>query len=182
MNPESTGQASLHNDTVINVAALLREQTGSSRSYGFTMDQFSLDEDLSAVGLAGFVRLTRLADAILVAVQSSSEVELECQRCLERYLQQVDVNFSEEFRIAYDVRRGTAIDSEIEGVDERLEVSENHELDFSEPLRQELIVALPMRPDCGEACPGPPQFDDEEDEGPQGQFAALASLLDPVDE
>ncbi len=182
MNPESTGQAALHNDTVINVAALLREQTGSGRSYGFTMDRFSLDEDLSATGLAGSVRLTRLSDAILVAVQGSAEVELECQRCLEQYQQPVTVDFSEEFRIAYDVRRGTVIESEVEGVDERLEVSENHELDFSEPLRQELIVALPMRPDCGELCPGPPKFDDEEDEGPQGQFAALASLLDPVDE
>ncbi len=182
MNPENTGQATLHNDTVINVAALLREQTGATRSYRFSMDQFSLDEELSAVGLAGMVRLTRLSDAILVAVQGATEVELECQRCLERYQQPVEVDFSEEFRIAYDVRRGTAIDSELEGVDERLEVSENHELDFSEPLRQELILALPMRPDCGEACPGPPEFADDEEEGPEGQFAALASLLDPVDE
>lgn len=182
MNPESTGQAVLRNDTVINVAALLREQTGSSRSYGFTMDQFSLDEDLSATGIAGNVRLTRVSDAILVAVQGAAEVELECQRCLEQYQQPVEISFSEEFRIAFDVRRGTVIESEVEGIDERLEVSEAHELDFSEPLRQELIVALPMRPDCGETCPGPPKFEDNEDEGPQGQFAALASLLDPVDE
>ena len=34
-------------------------------------------------------------------------------------------------------------------------IDENHELDLREPLRQEILVALPMRPDCGPDCPGP---------------------------
>lgn len=182
MDPEATGQVTLRNDTVINVAALLREQTGAHRAYRFLIDRFDLDEELFAVDLAGDVRLTRLSDAILVSVNARATVALECQRCLETYDQPVTVGFSEEFRIAYDVRRGTPVESEVEGLDERLEVSENHELDFSEPMRQEVIVALPMRPVCGENCAGPPAFDDDEDEGPGGQFAALASLLEPGDE
>ena len=74
------------------------------------------------------------------------------------------------------MRRGTTIESENEGIDERPEISENHELDFSEPMRQEIIVALPMRPVCGPDCPGPPDFADGDEEEGSGQFSALASL------
>ncbi len=182
MEPEHTGQVNLHNDTVVNVAALLREQMGSTRSYRFSIDRFSLDEDLEAVGLAGIVRLTKLSDAILVTVSGRTRVKLECQRCLEPYDESVKVEFSDEFRIAYDVKRGTMLESEVEGLDERLEISENHELDFSEPMRQEIIVALPMIPVCGENCPGPPAFENDENDALSGQFATLASLLGSNDE
>jgi uncharacterized protein len=182
MDPQFAGQVDLNNDSVVNVAALLREQTGATRSYRFLIDRFPLDEDLDAVGLAGNLRLTRLSDAILASVGGKTGVELECQRCLEQFLLPVSFDFEEQFRIAYDVRRGTAIESEIEGIDERPEITENHELDFSEPMRQEIIVALPMRPVCGPDCPGPPHFTDGDEEEGSGQFSVLASLLGQTDE
>ena len=182
MDPQSTGQVDISNDTVVNVAALLREQTGSSRSYRFEIDRFPLDEDLVAEGLSGALRLTRLSDAILVSLVGNARVELECQRCLRTFSLPMPFEFEEQFRIAYDVRRGTAIESELEGVDERPEITENHELDFSEPLRQEIIVSLPMRPVCGPDCPGPPAFADADEEEDSGQFSALASLLGQTDE
>lgn len=182
MEPEQAGQVNLDNDTVINVAALLREQMGATRSYRFWIDRFSLDEDLEANEVAGLVRLTRLSDAILVTVNGRTQVKLECQRCLETFEESIKVDFSDEFRIAYDVKRGTMVKSEVEGPDERLEISENHELDFSEPMRQEIIIALPMIPVCGENCPGPPAFEDDESDAPSGQFATLASLLGSSDE
>ena len=182
MDPQFAGQVDLNNDTIVNVAALLREQTGAHRSYRFQIDRFPLDDDLSAVGLTGILQLTRVSDAILASVSGTSSVVLECQRCLEEFSLPVSITFEEQFRIAYDVRRGTAIESEIEGIDERPEITENHELDFSEPMRQEIIVALPMRPVCGPDCPGPPNFADGDEEDGSGQFSALATLLGQSDE
>jgi uncharacterized protein len=182
MDPQSTGQADLNNDTVVNVAALLREQTGATRSYRFEIDRFPLDVDLEATSLSGDLQLTRLSDAILVSVSGNASVELQCQRCLRQFLLPVPVAFSEQFRIAYDVRRGTAIESGVEGIDERPEISENHELDFSEPLRQEILVTLPMRPVCGPDCPGPPAFAESGEDEESGQFSKLASLLAQSDE
>ena len=72
MNPQATGQVELVNDTVINVAALLRELTGATRDYRFRLDRFQLDADLAAVGVDGRVRLTRLSDAILVSVNAAA--------------------------------------------------------------------------------------------------------------
>lgn len=182
MDPQHTGQADLSNDTVVNVAALLREQTGATRSYRFQIDRLRLDDDLDAADLLGSVRLTRLSDAILVSVNGETSVELECQRCLEQFSLPISFAFTEQFRIAYDVRRGTAIEGEIEVGDERPEITENHELDFREPMRQEIIVALPMRPVCGPQCPGPPDFSETGQDEDSGQFSALASLLEPGDE
>ena len=183
MDPQFAGQADLINDAVINVAALLREQTGAFRAYRFSIDRLGLDDDLEAVNLAGTVRLTRLTDAILASIIAETSVELECQRCLRVFSLPVSLEFDEQFRIAYDVRRGTAIESEVEGIDERPEVTENHELDFSEPVRQEILVALPMRPVCGPDCPGPPEFSESgEDDNESGQFSALAALLGPSEQ
>jgi DUF177 domain-containing protein len=182
MDPQFAGQVDLDNDTMVNVAALLREQTGANRSYRFQIDRFPLDDDLYAVGLSGILRLTRVSDAILASVTGTSSVVLECQRCLEEFSLPVSITFEEQFRIAYDVRRGIVIESETEGIDERPEISENHELDFSEPMRQEIIVALPMRPVCGPDCPGPPIFADGDEEDGGGQFSALATLLGQSDE
>jgi uncharacterized protein len=182
MAPQESGQAELANDTVINVAALLRELTGATRAYRFTLNRFRLDDDLDAVDVRGTVRLTRLTDAILVAVAAEARVVLECQRCLTEFAQSVEIAFEEPFRAAYDVRSGAPIESDLEGLDERLEIGENHELDFSEPMRQEIIVALPMRPVCGDDCPGPPHFGDVDEEDDKVGFAVLASLLEPDDE
>ena len=183
MDPQSAGQRILRNDTVINVAALLQEPIGATRSYDFVINSFPLDDDLFARDLTGTLRLTRVSDALLAAIDGTTSIELECQRCLNQFALPVTLGFDEQFRIAFDVKRGTEIASEIEGIDERPEINENHELDFGEPMRQELILALPMRPVCGPDCPGPPPFSagDDEDEAIDS-FAALAALLEQDDQ
>ncbi len=178
MDPQSADQRKLQNDTVINVAALLQEPIGSTRNYQFQIDSFSLDDDLFARDVSGNLRLTRVSDALLAAITGDSSVELECQRCLNQFALPVSYDFDEQFRIAYDVRRGTEIESELEGIDERPELNENHELDFGDPLRQEIILALPMRPVCGPDCPGPPSYADGDDDEVNDSFAALAALLE----
>lgn len=169
----------LLNDTVINVAALLREPMGATRSLDLHLESVPLDDVLVAKNFDGQVRLTRLTDDILASINGTAQVELECQRCLESFIQPVQVKFSEEFRIAYDVRTGIGVDDAAEDEDEEFEISANHELDFREPLRQEILIELPMRPSCGENCPGPPQVDQgEDDETIDERLAALSALLD----
>lgn len=183
MNRHATSGWSLENETAVNVATLLREEIGASRRFPITLDRIALDDDLVARDVTGELRLTRLPDAILARVDASAVVALECQRCLDQYDQAVDIRFDEEFRVAYDVRNGSEIRSTVD--DERFTISEKHEVDIREPLRQELIVGQPMRPTCGPDCQGPPaiQDDDEDPVGPvDNRFAALAGLLDERDE
>lgn len=166
----------LHNDTVVNVAALLKERVGAFRRYGLALDRLPLDDDLDARDISGNLRLTRITDGVLAAVEAAGVVELTCLRCLRQYDESFAATFDEEFRTTVDVRTG--IDVMVSVEDERFPIDQNHELDIAEPLRQEILVALPMRPVCGNDCPGPDVLETtDDDEGANTPFAALKDLL-----
>lgn len=172
----------LRNETAINVAGLLQAPTGSSRSYVLRIDRFVLDDALVPEGFVGDARLTRLRDGIMARVRGSGTVVLECARCLREYDQGMLVAFAEEFRQTVDVRSGIGLDSGENDDEETSRIDENHELDLADVLRQELLVVLPMRPDCGDLCPGPDPIDAAA-EAPIGddRFATLARLLGEED-
>jgi len=167
----------LHNETGINVVALIQEPLGSSRSYTLRLDELALDDGLYADGVTGSIKLTRLTDGIMARIKAKGDVELQCLRCLRDYPESFSTEFTEEFRIAHDVRTGVGIATEDD--DERFTINDNHELDIGEALRQEIIVALPMRPACGDQCPGPDVTEVGDNEPPvDNRFASLAKLLD----
>lgn len=171
----------LRNDTVINVAGLLKEPLGARRTYRLHFDVFPLDDDVRAEAIDGEVKLTRLRDGIIVDVRAKGQVELECVRCLRPYDQDFTTEFAEEYRQTVDVRTGVGLASGEEVEHERFEIDEKHELDVRELLRQEIFVALPMRADCGAECPGPDVIETDDAAG-DARFAALSRLLeeDPV--
>ncbi len=175
-------QRELRNDTAVNVVGLLKSQTGDTRSYRLVLDTFEADAETIARHIVGDVRLTRLRDAIMAGVSATGVVSLTCVGCLREYDQPFRVEFDEEYRQTVDVRTGVDLDDE--PADEELfsRIDENHELDLREPLRQEILVALPMRPDCGPDCPGPDVLevggeDGASDDVVDERLAALASLL-----
>jgi uncharacterized protein len=167
----------LDNETIINVAALLQEPVGASREYPLHLDAFPLDEGGNAERVEGTVRLTRLADEILANIKAKGEVELDCVRCLRAYPQQFSTRFAAEFRPTVDVKTGFHLSVDVEE-DERFTIDANHELDITEVLRQEILVALPMRATCGEDCPGPDLEKLNNAGDIDDRFAALAQLLD----
>jgi uncharacterized protein len=167
----------LDNETIINVVALLKEPVGASREYPLHLDEFAVDENSLAKNVDGTVKLTRLADEIFAGITASGTVDLECVRCLRTYAQPFETKFSAEFRPTVDVRTGVELPDESDE-DERFTIDAKHELDVSDVLRQEILVALPMRATCGPDCPGP----DLERLNTAGigddRFAALAQLLE----
>ena len=166
-------------DTAINVVGLLKSSFGDNRTYPLALARFPLDESLAAEAVEGDVRLTRLRDAVMAKVRATGRVSLDCVRCLRQYDQPFTVEFSEEYRQSVDVRTGIALEQAEVEVEEASLIDENHELDLANVLRQEILLALPMRPDCGESCPGPEALlgSDQAEEPADDRFAALQSLL-----
>lgn len=171
----------LRNETAVNVAGLLKGQIGETRTYRLTLDRFEADGDIVARQVDGDVRLTRLRDGVMATFDVSGVAPLACVRCLREYDQPFEVAFDEEYRQTVDVRTGIGLGAEPEEDEQASLIDENHELDLREPLRQEILVALPMRPDCGPECPGPDVAasgdDADGDEVVDARLAGLASLL-----
>jgi uncharacterized protein len=188
---EDRTSGELVDETVVNVASLLREDVGARRVYTIRLNRFPLAEDLVATRLDGEVILTRLRDQVLASVDIAGGALVECVRCLRRYEEPVRARFAEPFRQVVDVRSGAELrgSKQVDPEDDDFfEIDENHMIDLREAIRQNVLLELPMRPDCGAECPGPDtsvlnQDDDEPDDGPSdARFAALSALLDKRDE
>lgn len=179
MVSEGSQQRELRNDTAINVAGLLKGQTGAARTYRLLLDAFDIDDGTIARDIVGDLRLTRLGEGVLVSAEASGVVPMSCVRCLREYDQPFSVAFDEEYRQTVDVRTGADLDEGQADDQAFSRIDESHELDLREPLRQEILVALPMRPDCGAECPGPDvlEIGDDENDGIDERLAALARLL-----
>ena len=136
-----------------------------------------IDGDTVARDINGNVRLTRLRESIIAIVQAVGFAPLTCARCLREYDQPFTVDFDEAYEQTVDVRTGVDLGLDFPEDEQTSRIDESHELDLREPLRQEILVALPMRPDCGPDCLGPDVTEVGEDEAVDDRFAALANLL-----
>jgi uncharacterized protein len=177
----ASGPTQLVNDTVLNVAQLLKENVGSKRYVDVTVDTLPLDDTLTARDVKASVKLTRITDGILVTGTINGTANLECVRCLEEFSTEYQGEIEAQFQPTIDIVSGIPVEPEDDG--ETFVIDDNHLLDLTELLRQVSILTLPIRPVCGEDCPG---FESEfrggdvapaEDAGDE-RLAILEQLLD----
>lgn len=168
----------LENDTVVNVAQLLQETTGATRSFRLSLDWFALDTDLMARDVTGTLKLMRLADGVMLSGEIEGVALIECVRCLEIYEQPFAGEIEQEYRDMMDLAMAAVDEEEDDDLANEIgEIDDVNEIDMAEPIRQFAILALPMRPNCGDDCPGP---DIEVDEASEidHRLAPLAELLE----
>ena len=138
---------------VFNVAQLLKSDVGATRLY--TVDDVCqpFGEAVHAVlPVRGTVQLLRTNNGILGQGRFSTAVELECCRCLESYVENLTIEFVEEFIPVVDVTTGApAIIPRDEGT---FTISDKHELDLEPAIREYGLLALPMKPLCQANCAG----------------------------
>ncbi|HEV2527708.1 MAG TPA: DUF177 domain-containing protein [Thermomicrobiales bacterium] len=187
---EDRTSGELVNETVVNVATMLRDELGARRSYTIRFDEFPLADDLVAYRLSGGVNLTRLREQVLASVDITGEALMECVRCLRKYEQPFRATFDEPFRQSVDVQSGHELRGSRQvdlDEDDAFEIDEHHQIDLREAIRQNVLLELPMRPDCGDECPGPDLLADSDgmadDDAPaDDRFAALSALLETRDD
>jgi len=153
-----------HIDLTFNVAQLLKESVGSTRKLhlhtpGLVLSDETIDPDdptpIQAHNVQGDVRVTRVSRDLLVQGDVSADVDLECSRCLEEFSLPVSGKLEERYLPTLDVETGRPVQkAELEEDDTTFEINSSHEIELTEPVRQALLVALPMRPLCREDCAG----------------------------
>jgi uncharacterized protein len=168
-----------------NVAQLLVEHLGSTRQYEIDQPPRDIDEGVRAAApIEGQVKFTRTNRGILADARLRTELQQECSRCLEDIVTPVSVRFVEEFYPTVDLRTGLPIKAPEGGTGFML--TEAHEVDLTEPVRQSVLLELPMkplcRPDCAGLCPTCGKKLNEgpcghEDEPADHRMSALADWL-----
>lgn len=174
-----------------NVAQLLKEPIGSTRSYRMDESLAELDSELVPLShLTGTLRLLRTHSGVLASGQFQVTVQADCGRCLEPIPSQVDVAFEESFRPLTEVTTGRyLLPNEFEGQAEELEdsallIDDHHILNISEILRQSIWLAMPMSPRCAFADPEEcPNFVEQvsaiEGHEPEADDSSEQTAIDP---
>jgi uncharacterized protein len=156
-----------HDDLTFNVAQLLKEPVGSTRKLDIATPLLTLSDEtfdpedptpVDARQVKGNVKITRLGDDLLVQGNVKADVSLVCSRCLESFEVPIESTLEERYQPSVDVFTGRPIvRADVEEDDNAFSISANHEIDLAEPVRQALLVALPIRPlhseDCAGLCP-----------------------------
>lgn len=153
-----------------NVAGLLADSVGSTRTYGVSDVEIELPEGLElASPIAGRVKLTRTNRGILANARLSTTLAGECARCLRPLATPIEVVLEEEYLPSIDLSTGRPVDSASEP--EALRLTDHHELDLGPSVSDAISLAEPIapldRPDCPGLCSvcGQPLDEGEHDHG-----------------
>jgi uncharacterized protein len=92
------------------------------------------------------------ADVFRVTGRATTKLELECGRCLEDFQLPIDVSF--ELRYVPAIENAGEPEREIAEDDLTTAFYREGSLDVIDMLREQFMLALPMKPLCTEACRG----------------------------
>jgi uncharacterized protein len=135
----------------INVSQLLKSTIGVKREYAID-STIDLLDDGNVTSIRGNIELIRTNRGILAKGTLHSEVTLDCSRCLCIYNCPLTINLEEEFFPVIDVVSGTSLPAPEEP--DSFQIDEHHILDLRDAVRQNALLALPMKPLCREECAG----------------------------
>ncbi|MEW6182765.1 MAG: DUF177 domain-containing protein [Bacillota bacterium] len=88
--------------------------------------------------------VTNAGDFIWATGVVSATVNLICSRCVKEYAERIEGRFEEKYRLHGGVE---------DYLGKEIPVAAD-ELDFSDQVRESLILSLPMKPLCAVSCPG----------------------------
>nr|WP_211659146.1 YceD family protein [Phytoactinopolyspora halophila] len=100
----------------------------------------------SDIGLT--IRLESVMEGVLVSGEARALISGECARCLDPFDDQLAVEWQE----LYAYPEGET-DTESEADEDGLSVQDDM-IDLEQPVRDALVLALPLAPTCRDDCPG----------------------------
>lgn len=130
----------------INVAEIKKHLTGS-KTFQLNVEPAELDITAADLVLTGKVRiegtLSNVGDVLLLEAQLTAVVQRTCSRCLQEFTAETSAFVVEKYYPVGSV-----------GVESDAYVCNTDIVDITEPLRESLLLAEPLRVLCKEDCLG----------------------------
>jgi uncharacterized protein len=153
-----------HNDTVITVKKTLQinlktiPETGLAVSIDLGPEWFARwhEEDpgleFADARITGDVHLSKHGQDILVRGNLSGQLELACGRCLDPFAAPAAIEF--DLLLVPGPVHAAAAKEELSPEDLDLDYYTGEIVDLESILREQIILMLPLKPLCDEACKG----------------------------
>lgn len=135
------------------VARLLSEAPGASRAFPVAGVMLDLGDDLrQADPLEGTIHAVRTNRGLLVTGRLETSLETTCSRCLRDIDVPVTIDLEEEVLPSVELETGAPVDTSEEP--DVLRLTDHHELELGETVRDAVLLAEPIAPLCRPDCPG----------------------------
>lgn len=125
----------------LNVGFLLKENVGYSREFEFDVELLELADDLDIANFRGTARLTRTPQGVYLQGRFIGEQPTECVRCLTP----VNQPLKTEIKQLYEFPPAPKAD---------FIISDSGHLDLAPIMREDMLLAMPIRPLCRPDCKG----------------------------
>ncbi len=136
-----------------NVAGLLAEPAGASRTYAIAGVMLDLGADLrQADPVEGTLRVARTNRGVLITARLTTSLAEQCSRCLSDVEVPLSLAIEEEALPRIDIASGLPLDTTAEPDVARL--TDHHEIELEPLVREAIQLAEPIAPLCREDCPG----------------------------
>lgn len=131
--------------------ASIRKVPGETRFYEFKEEippfeiggtQISFTEPASVK-----LQVTNNGVSLVVKGEISGTLQLSCSRCLEPFQQHMETAFEEQYRHVSET--GNEEDDE-----RNYQIYDADTIDLTEAIREDIILAMPMKPVCSSGCQG----------------------------
>ena len=127
----------------INVGFIINQPVGTFRTLSFETEKIQFDTELVFEHFQGEAKVNRVVQGILIQGDFQADVQVDCVRCLEDFLQPLHSEFDE----LYAFRE--------EDADESGQLMpENGFIDLGPVVREYLLLEMPISPQCKEDCRG----------------------------
>lgn len=127
----------------INVGFFNNLPIGSYRDIHFDLPEHHFLPDLDVTDLIGNIHISRTPQGLLFEGNFKANTPTECVRCLEPFVQQLDVTFDEVY--AYNSHSFT---------ESGLYVPDDGNIDLGPMVREYLMLDNPIKPLCKPDCLG----------------------------
>ena len=127
-----------------NVGFLLKQSSGYSRTVEPSLEAMELDEGILVEHLTGELDLTRTSQGIWVDGALTGTTLVECARCLSHFLLSLTIELQELF---YYPPANAPDPSDYV-------ITEDGLLDLVEPMREQIVLNMPISPLCQPDCRG----------------------------
>jgi uncharacterized protein len=127
----------------LNVGFFIHQSVGYTRDFPIEAPELRVAPDLDLTNMAGFARITRTPQGLLLQVKLGANVQIQCGRCLTEFEQPLNIDFTELYAFTPDSQ-----------TESELILPETGKIDLAPLVRDEMLLAVPLNPVCREDCQG----------------------------